>query len=182
MADSARSDDELDAWIVATIQRALAYAISLLGNRADAEDVVHDCYGRLLARAEIYDLPRDGNKLLFKAITHACINHTQRRRRQVDWQTAEQGSDSGALEFADPSAVQPQQQAMQHELEAAIDVALGELSPTQRAIVQLRSIGHSLLEVAELLDISHANARALLHRARARLAVRLRPFLHEQVK
>src|SRR5690606_27728205 len=105
MADSARSDDELDAWIVATIQRALAYAISLLGNRADAEDVVHDCYGRLLARAEIYDLPRDGTKLLFKAITHACINHTQRRRRPVDWQTAEQGSGGDALEFADPSAV-----------------------------------------------------------------------------
>jgi len=180
MADSPRSDDELDAWIVATIQRALAYAISLLGNRTEAEDVVHDCYSRLLARADLYDLPNDGTKLLFKAITHACINHTQRRKRSIEWQAAEQQSGGDAL--ADRSAVQPPQQAMLHELEAAVDAALGELSPPQRAVVELRSMGHSLLEVAEMLEISHVNARMLLHRGRARLATRLRPFLQEQVK
>ncbi len=182
MADSPRSDDELDAWIVATIQRALAYAISLLGDRTVAEDVVHDCYGRLLARAEIYDLPRDGTPLLFKAITYACINHTQRRRRHVDWQTAEQGDAANAAAMADAAALQPPQQAMQHELEAAIDVALGELSPIQRAVIELRSMGHSLQEVAEMLEISYANARTLLHRGRTRLAMRLRPFLEESTR
>lgn len=180
MAEPPRSDDELDAWIVATIQRALAYALSLLGNRTEAEDVVHDCYSRLLARADCYDLPREGAPLLFKAITHACINLTQRRRRLIDWHTVEQGSDAAAM--ADPAARQPPQQAMQHELEAAIDAALGELSPTQRAVVELRAMGYSLLEVAEMLELSHVNARTLLHRARARLAVRLQPFLHEHVR
>lgn len=180
MADSPRSDDELDAWIVATIQRALAYALSLLGNRTEAEDVVHDCYSRLLARAANYDLPREGTPLLFKAITHACINQTQRRRRHVTWQSAEQGSDAGVL--AEPAALQPPQQAMQHELAAAIDAGLAELSPPQRAAVELRSMGYSLLEIAEMLEVSYVNARALLHRGRTRLAVRLQPFLQEHVK
>lgn len=180
MSDPERRDDPLDGWIVATIQRALAYAVTLLGERADAEDVVQDCYSRLLARAEVYDLPRDGTKLLFKAITHACINHTQRRKPLISWDVAQaSGTDRGAL--ADPAAVEPPLQAMRHELETAVDAALGQLPTAQRAVVQLQAMGHSLVEVAEILQISHANARTLLHRGRARLAVRLRPFLQEHV-
>ena len=47
-----RSDDELGAWIADTVQRALAYAVTLVRNRAEAEDIVHDCYSRLLARSD----------------------------------------------------------------------------------------------------------------------------------
>ncbi len=84
--------------------------------------------------------------------------------------------------MAEPAALQPPQQAMQHELAAAIDAGLAELSPPQRAAVELRSMGYSLLEIAEMLEVSYVNARALLHRGRTRLAVRLQPFLQEHVK
>jgi DNA-directed RNA polymerase specialized sigma24 family protein len=62
-----------EAWTLATLPRALAYATSLLSDRTLAEDVVHDCYIRLLEKADSYNLPRDGTKLLYKAIMHACI-------------------------------------------------------------------------------------------------------------
>ena len=52
-----RSDDPLGAWVADTVQRALAYAVTLVRNRAEAEDIVHDCYIRLLARSDHYDLP-----------------------------------------------------------------------------------------------------------------------------
>lgn len=80
--------DEVDLWISETMQRALAYAITLVRNRADAEDIVQDCYGRLLARSAEYDLPRDGSKLLFKAITNACINRVQRRPPTLELEVA----------------------------------------------------------------------------------------------
>jgi RNA polymerase sigma-70 factor, ECF subfamily len=182
MAEPPRSEDDLDAWIVSTIQPALAYALTLVRNRTEAEDIVHDCYSRLLARAEVYDLPRDGAKLLFKAISNACINHTQRRKPDVSLGVAEQAAGPDRLSLADTSAISPEQQAMQQELEDAVEVALDELSVTQRAVVQLRSMGHSLVEVAEMLDITHVNARALLHRGRERLAMRLRPFLEENIR
>lgn len=184
MSDPPRSaaDDEIDAWIVSTIGRGLAYALTLVRNRAEAEDIVHDCYGRLLARAHLYDLPRDGSKLLFKAITNACINQRQRRAPEVNLEIAEQATGTDHLSLADKSAGQPEQQAMHRELEEAVKHALDELSVRQRAVVELRSWGHSLVEVAEMLDISHVNARTLLHRGRERLAIRLRPFLEENVK
>lgn len=186
MADRPQAD-ELNDWIVSTVQQALAFALSLLKNRVEAEDIVHDCYGRLLARADKYDLPRDGSKLLFKAISNACINATQRRAPTVSLEevTNSPGANLTApadMGLADKVGSQPEQQAMHRELEAALKKALEELSTMQRAVIELRGLGFSLLDAAELLEISHANARTLLHRGRARLAQRLRPFLEENVK
>ena len=173
--------DEVDAWIAQTVQRALAYAITLVRNHADAEDIVQDCYRRLLAKSRQYDLPRDGTKLLFKAITNACINHVQRSPQNVGLPAAEQASGADRLSLADRSETEPDRRAMHQEFEEAIRAALAELPVTQRAVVELRSLGHSLIEVAEMLEISHANARTVLHRARQALAARLRPFLEEDV-
>lgn len=163
------------------MQRALAYAITLVRNQAEAEDIVHDCYSRLLARSDKYDLPTDGTKLLFKAITNACINWTQRRPPVVSLETAEQGVGATGPALADKSDFEPDSCAIQGELEDAVAVALAELPLPQRAIVELRSLGHSLVEIADMLDLSHANARVLLHRARLKLATRLRPFIEDHV-
>ncbi|CAN5698321.1 hypothetical protein BH23PLA1_BH23PLA1_20100 [soil metagenome] len=71
----------------------------------------------------------------------------------------------------------PESRAMLGELEAALAEALADLPVMQRAIIGLRSLGHSAVEIAEILEISHANARVQLHRARQTLADRLQPFL-----
>ncbi|WP_406701353.1 RNA polymerase sigma factor (plasmid) [Singulisphaera sp. Ch08] len=168
-------DDELSQWVADTVQRALAYAVTLIRNKADAEDIVHDCYRRLLSRADQYNLPDDGSKLLFKSITNACINWTRRRPPFVSLDVAEHGIGP------DKSDAEPEQRAIHGELEAAVTEALTELPVTQRAIVELRSLGHSLLEIAEMLEMSHANARVQLHRARQALATRLRPFIEDHV-
>lgn len=181
MSRPSRSDDELGPWVADTVQRALAYAVSLVRNRAEAEDLVHDCYRRLLARSDQYNLPVDGTKLLFKSITNACINWSRRRPPIVSLDAAEYGIGTDRRAFADKADVEPDQRAMKGELEAAIAEALKDLPVTQRAVVELRSLGHSLLEIAEMLEISHTNARVLLHRARQDLAKRLRPYIEDQV-
>jgi RNA polymerase sigma factor (sigma-70 family) len=147
----------------------------------DAEDIVQDCYSRLLAKGDEYDLPRDGQKLLFKSITNACINHVQRRRPLVSLDAVEddrEGTGRGAW-LADRAEADPPDHASHRELTDAVGAALGELPVSQRAVVELRSLGHPLSEIAGMLEISHANARVLLHRARRALAARLRPFLEE---
>jgi RNA polymerase sigma-70 factor (ECF subfamily) len=178
---SSRCDDDLGPWIADTVQRALAYAVTLVRNRAEAEDIVHDCYSRLLARADRYDLPGAGTKLLYKAITNACINWTQRQPPVVSLHAAGEGLRSTGWPLVDKSEAGPEQQAIHGELEDAVATALGELPVTQRAIVELRCLGHTSAEVAEMLEISQANERVLLHRARQTLATRLRPFIEDHV-
>lgn len=172
-----RPGDDLDAWVEETGRPALAYAVTLVRNRAEAEDIVHDCYIRLLARSDRYDLPRDGTRLLFKAISNACINWTQRRPPVVSLDAAGREGGAGSLTPAVAADDDPVERAALGELEAGVAAALAELPVAQRAAVELRSLGHAPSEIAEMLGISRANARVLLHRARQALAARLRPFI-----
>ncbi len=171
--------DPLDAWVLATAPRGVAYAASLLGDRHQAEDVVQDCYCRLLQKSDTYDLPGSGVRLLFKAITRACINLTTRRRPVLSLDAA-RGADGGAtVEAVDTRTATPEQVLLGRELQQAVGAALARLPVPQRAALELRSLGHSQQEIAELLDISPNHAGVLVHRARLAMTALLTPFLGE---
>ena len=71
--------DDLGAWVLATFPGATAYAASLPRDREAAEDVVQECYCRLLEKADVYDLPRDGAKILYRGVVRATPTADQRR-------------------------------------------------------------------------------------------------------
>lgn len=179
----ARSEasDPLDQWVLATAPRAVAYATSLLRDVHAAEDVVQDCYCRLLAKADVYDLPRDGLKLLMRSITNACINQRTRRRPMLRLHRNDPEGE-GSDDPADPRADSPDALVMGKELETAIAAGLAELPQLQRAAVELRSLGHSQQEVAEILGVSSNHAGVLIHRARQALSRLLAPFLERETE
>jgi RNA polymerase sigma-70 factor (ECF subfamily) len=154
----------------------VAYAASLLRDRAIAEDVVHDCYVRLLRKSETYDLPRDGTKLLFKAITNACVDRNYRDRTLLSLEF-ENGE---ASPLADGRAWEPHDLASHRELEDAVAAELGRLTVAQRGAVELKSLGYSLAEIAEALGTSPSNAGVLILRARKTLADQLARFLGDR--
>ncbi len=162
-----------DAWLLATLPRALAFATSLLRDRGLAEDVVHDCYVRLLQKAGTYDLPRDGTKLLFKAITNACVDRNYRDRTLLSLEF----EGGGASPIADSKTPEPHALASHRELEAAVADSLGRLTLAQRGAMELKSLGYSLAEIAEALGTSPTNAGVLVHRARKLMADHLARFL-----
>ncbi len=170
-------DGTREAWVLATLPRALAFATSLLRDRALAEDVAHDCYVRLLAKADTYDLARDGTKLLYKAITNACIDKNYRDRRMLSLEVATTGEVAGTAPVADRRGCDPCELAAQRELEEAVAVEISQLTVAQRGALELSSLGYSLEEIAEALGTSASNAGVLVHRARKVLAGRLARFL-----
>ena len=173
----ARAD--LDAWVLATASRAVAFATSLLRDRDRAEDVVQDCYCRLLQKADIYDLPGSGVKLLFKAITRTCINLTSRDRHILSFQAMGGRDEEGAWEAEDTRTAAPLVTAMHRELEQAVGEALARLPVQQRAAQELRSLGHSQEEIGELLEVTSSHAGVLVHRARQAMAALLAPLVGE---
>ena len=165
-----------DAWVLATLPRAVAYATSLLRDRSIAEDVAHDCYVRLLRKSDTYDLPRDGTKLLFKAITNACVDRNYRDRTALSLEFEDRWPSPTAVARAcDPHAL-----ASDRELMEAVAVELGRLTVAQRGAVELKSLGYSLAEIAEALGTSPGNAGVLIHRARKALANQLARFLGDR--
>lgn len=162
---------DLSEWVTEVAPRALAYAVSLVRHEAVAEDLVQDCFHRLLAKADDYDLPRDGTRLLFKSITHACVNWTQRRPPTVNLSAV------GSPPVAEGEQNSPLHVAMASELAEAVDQALAKLPIDQRIAVELHALGYSTDEAADILDTTAGNARVLRHRGRSQLTAQLKHFL-----
>jgi RNA polymerase sigma factor (sigma-70 family) len=148
-----RSSADIDEAFAAARPRLQRIATSLVGS-AQAEDVVHDTY--LMARARAGQLrdPLAAEAWLARICIHRSFRVNRRGRR--------------FRELLDrlPGRERPGPRAFGLELRELID----GLSERERAVVILQhGYGYSLLEVAELVGVSHANARKIASRARARL-------------
>jgi RNA polymerase sigma-70 factor, ECF subfamily len=72
----------------------------------------------------------------------------------------------------------PEASLLSHETIAIVEGAAAALPPAQRAVITLRDIvGWDADEVCELLGITAANQRVLLHRARTRVRKALEQYL-----
>jgi RNA polymerase sigma-70 factor (ECF subfamily) len=179
LGNGGRAEADLDAWVLASAPRAVAYATSLLRDPVQAEDVVQDCFCRLLRHRDTYDLPRDGVKLLFRAITNACINLKRRGRHLLSLDALGDAEEGAGWEAPDKSVAPPDKNALHRELEEAVAAGLAQLPVPQRAALELKSLGHSQQEVGECLGISANHAGVLIHRARQALTVLLAPYFDE---
>lgn len=166
----------VEAWVLASLGRAVAFARSLLQDKSEAEDVVQECFYRLLRRAGEYNLPVDGDRLLFRAVTNACINRTQRRRGFLSLHAEEGQPERG---WADRTAARPDQVAEGRELAMALRQALAALPVEQRAAVELKSLGHSQADIAAALGRTPNHVGVLIHRARQTLKAALGQFLQD---
>jgi RNA polymerase sigma-70 factor, ECF subfamily len=156
--------EELDAAAFERLFRACAadvhgYAISLLRDRAAAEDVTALAFERLYRSRGRLDRVRGTPRAwLFAIARNAALDELRRRRRQpsepgdVD---AARGPLGGGVEELD-----------QVERRAALQPALLSLAPREREIVLLKFHGQlTNAELARVLGISESNAGTRLHRA-----------------
>ncbi len=168
-----QAEQQLEEWLVDVIPRAVAYARTLVDPPPTAEELVQDVLCRLLEHDE-YDLLADGDKLLFRSVTNACINAVTRRRQLVSLDASDDGD--GACLYAclrstgqeDPGEVMASRETLEE-----VERGLMELPETQRAAVELKAMGKSLKEIAEMLDVSVSNAGVLVHRGRKALKAKL---------
>jgi RNA polymerase sigma-70 factor (ECF subfamily) len=141
-------------------------AYRLLGSASEAEDAVQDLYLRLHAAdsALIESLPA----WLTKVVTNLCLNRltSARARREVY-----PGPWLPEPVLTDDRTLGPQETAEQREsVSIALLSLMEQLSPTERAAFVLReAFAYTHFEIAEILEMSEANARQLYRRAKQRL-------------
>ena len=138
-----------------------AYAFSLLGDRAGAEDVTALAFERLLRARWRLD-PRRGTPrgLLFTIARNAALDELRRRRRRSH-------VEDSRLTLSDARSEHELEQVERRELLAG---ALAALNPRERELVLLKFHGQlSNAELGRVLGISESNAATRLHRALTRL-------------
>lgn len=148
----------------------------MTGNAADAEDLVQETFVRALEHP-----PRRTDEPLRPWLVRVAINLSRdllRRRRRRDyigpWLPSPVPTDEASLPSFEPAASSTDSPAARYDLLESISfaflLALEALMPQQRAVLLLRDVfDYSTAETAAALDLTEANVKVTLLRARKRM-------------
>ena len=139
----------------------------LMGNPADAEDVVQDAYLRAFAGADRF---RGGDERawLLSIVRNGCYSsHRRQRVRQAEDFDEARHSDSGA-------APSPEQLAIVEDTSRRVQSAVAALALEFREVIVLREFeGLSYKEIADVVAAPIGTVMSRLSRARAQLQAAL---------
>jgi RNA polymerase sigma-70 factor (ECF subfamily) len=144
--------------------RLCGIAYRVLGDASEAEDVVQDTWIRWQTTDRT--VVRDAAAFLATTTTHLAIHAIQSARARRETSVGPQLVERIHL-GTDPSCDVERREA----LELALRTLLEKLSPTERAAYLLReAFDYRYREIATVLELSEANARQRVTRARHRLS------------
>ncbi len=153
----------------------LRYLERMLGDAASAEELVQEAFLRVFKARDRYAPDARFSTWLFTIATNLALNELRRPRRRSPHRSTEASEEEGSalpLESTEPRAddvVDARRRG------AAVERELAALPERQRAALWLTAVeGLSYAEVAEALEATEKSVKALVHRARASLAERLR--------
>ena len=171
----------------------LRVASRYVRNPTVAEEVVQDAWVGVLNGLLKFEGRASLKTWIFRILTNRAITRAEREGRTVpfsslgDPETDEPAVDPDRFRgegdrwpggwkcFPEPL---PDQRLLERETLALIDSAIAELPERQHTVITLRDVeGWSAEEVCEALEISEANQRVLLHRARSKVRRCLEGYL-----
>ncbi|MDQ6816293.1 MAG: sigma-70 family RNA polymerase sigma factor [Actinomycetota bacterium] len=157
-------------------------AMIYVGNRAAAEDVAQETWLAVFEGIERFEGRSSLKTWIFRILTNRAKTRGERDRRQIPVSPVGDDDDPEVpldrflpaddpkrpWAWASPPRAWPEERLLRRETVERLGAAIAELSPSQQAVIVLRDVeGFSAAEVAAALEISAANERVLLHRARS---------------
>ena len=145
----------------------------MTGSAADADDIVQDTFVRALEKPPT-DMEAPLRPWLVKVAMNLSRDQLRRRRRREyvgPWLPSPILTDGDDHVHADPSSATEDSPVAHYDITESVTLAfllaLEALTPAQRAVLLLRDVfDYSTTETAEALDMSEANIKVTLHRAR----------------
>jgi RNA polymerase sigma-70 factor (ECF subfamily) len=145
---------------------AFRVALGVLRNAADAEDIAQEAMLRSYRRFARLRDPSRFRAWLVRISFRLALDHGRSARRRKQRETA------WATDLPKPTA---EDIAASNEFGRRLQEAMGALSEKSRLVLLLTSMdGHSLEEVAQLLQLPVGTVKSRLHSARKQLAEKLR--------
>lgn len=157
-------------------QRVYSLAMRMLRQEQDAEDVTQQTFLSALENLNGFRAEASFSTWLLRIATHAALKII-RKRKGLDTISLEAATEErdGFETVPHPEYIadwrqSPEQLVHQNEIQRLLDEALARLDEKHRLVFLLRDVeGFSVKETAETLDLSEANVKVRLLRARLRL-------------
>jgi RNA polymerase sigma-70 factor, ECF subfamily len=141
----------------------------MTGDRALSEDLAQETFVKAFRSLAAFDTTRRLSSWLFRIAHNTAIDAMRRSRPpQAAIEASHAASPDVPPEPATPPAPDPVER---RELGRALEAALAELRPDQRAAIVMRyENGLSFDEIGAVLGVPEVTARSHVHRARKELA------------
>lgn len=176
-------DDAFTILVRAHDQSVLRIALNLLRSPEDARDVYQEAFLRVHRSLQQFRFDCNFSTWLHRIVTNICLDHL--RRRKVRREAPRVAISPSGQEFdqldsvAEPRAdSDPQRRVLSDELRGKIQTVLGELSPRERVVFEMRHFeGMRLRAIGEALGTSEEAAKNCLFRATQKMRVALGEFV-----
>jgi RNA polymerase sigma-70 factor (ECF subfamily) len=191
-----RGDEKAFAELVARHHSALLrLAMSYVATKEQAEDAVQETWMGVLSGIDRFEGRSSLKTWIFRILVNRAKTKGVRERRSVPFSSLEgdgdehepsvdparfHGTPSAGFWSAPPEswAGIPEDRLLSGETRAVVDEAIATLPDSQRAVITLRDIkGFTAQEACDVLGLTEANQRVLLHRARSKVRARLEEYL-----
>lgn len=140
---------------------ALGLALRITGNAADAEDAVQDAFLRAYRALPRFDPERPFGPWILRITANRALTRAGRRKKERPLELA--------ADMPEESRSMDETLAGKEEVER-LRRAMGELTPSDRAILSLRyDQGLRISEICRVLGLRESAAKVRLLRARERL-------------
>ncbi|MBP9853271.1 MAG: RNA polymerase sigma factor [Candidatus Omnitrophica bacterium] len=158
--------------------RILNFCVRILGNRADAEDVVHDVFVALLSSPYKQQPNAKFSTWLFTIARNRCIDKI-RKTKKIFSMTFTNKDQSTQWDVPDETDISSQN-LEKKERAVFVQKAISRLDYQQREAIVLREYHQfSYDEIAKILNCSLNNVKILIFRAREKLRVELSSYIQE---
>jgi RNA polymerase sigma-70 factor, ECF subfamily len=179
----------LDAWSPGLLRAARGH----VSTADSAEDVVQDTWLAVLRGISRFEARSSLRTWVYRILINTAKTRGVREHRTVpvaDLTAEDAGPTVDPARFRGPEDrfpggwkqfpatwPSPETDLLSREVREVVGAALTELPARQRLVITLRDVdGYSSEEVCDILDVSPANQRVLLHRARAAVRGRLEAY------
>lgn len=140
------------------------YAIKFLRNSEDAKDIVQDVFLKLWMNRANVEFPK-AKSWMFTTAHNAMINFSNKK---------------GRTQFTDEILNYEKASITPNSFESnqVVDRAVSILPPIQKSIILLRDLeGYSYKEIGDMLEISDAQVKVYLFRARKKIKKQLKGLI-----
>lgn len=156
------NEEEFRAFYELTSRPVWVYLTRMTGDSRLADDLLQEAYYRLLRAKATFESEEHRRNYLYRIATN--LVHDQRRRPRADREPLEDAERQPA-----PDSLTGSESRAARRIDLAR--AMARMKPRERSMLWLAyAHGCSHEEIAEVLGLKTSSLKALLHRARRRLA------------
>jgi RNA polymerase sigma-70 factor, ECF subfamily len=181
-AAQAGDQDAFEDLVRACDQSVLRLAMNLLRSPEDARDVYQEAFLRVYRNLGSFRFDCSFHTWLYRIVSNICLDQLRRRKVRKEEPAVVETCDGPVdrmdhFEQASPGG-DPERHTWNQELRGRLETALGELTPRERMVFELRHYqGLRLRAVGEILGTSEEAAKNCLFRATQKLRASLGDFL-----